>query len=162
MYFNVHRRLLLFSCSVVSDSMRPHELQHTRLPCLSYLLEFAQTQVHWVHRRGGVGILEKKPVRKKRRIMSPLLTNACHCINGWMSEWTDESGDRREDLTLSLNVRRWFLHFVPYWGRSNGVQLLRLLSLCKSLPWAWKLPKIGGRAGSVIAVPSSLFRLHRG
>ena len=24
-----------FSCSVVSDSLRPHELQHTRLPCLS-------------------------------------------------------------------------------------------------------------------------------
>ena len=25
--------LLLFSCSVVSDSLRPHELQHARLPC---------------------------------------------------------------------------------------------------------------------------------
>ena len=29
------RLLLLFSCSVVSDSLRPHELQHTRLPCPS-------------------------------------------------------------------------------------------------------------------------------
>ena len=27
--------LLLFSCSVVSDSLRPHGLQHTRLPCCS-------------------------------------------------------------------------------------------------------------------------------
>ena len=27
--------LLLFSCSVMSDSLRPHELQHTRLPCPS-------------------------------------------------------------------------------------------------------------------------------
>ena len=25
--------MLLFSCSVVSDSLRPHGLQHTRLPC---------------------------------------------------------------------------------------------------------------------------------
>ena len=25
--------LLLFSCSVVSDSLRPHQLQHSRLPC---------------------------------------------------------------------------------------------------------------------------------
>ena len=25
--------LLLFSCSVMSDSLRPHELQHTSLPC---------------------------------------------------------------------------------------------------------------------------------
>ena len=29
--------LLLFSLSVVSDSLRPHLLQHTRLPCLSLL-----------------------------------------------------------------------------------------------------------------------------
>ena len=27
--------LLLFSCSVLSDSLRPHELQHDRLPCAS-------------------------------------------------------------------------------------------------------------------------------
>ena len=26
---------VLFSCSVVSDSLRPHGLQHARLPCLS-------------------------------------------------------------------------------------------------------------------------------
>ena len=29
--------LLLFSLSVMSDSLRPHLLQHTRLPCLSLL-----------------------------------------------------------------------------------------------------------------------------
>ena len=27
--------MLLFSCSVVSNSLQPHELQHTRLPCPS-------------------------------------------------------------------------------------------------------------------------------
>ena len=37
-----------FSCSVVSDSLRLHGLQHTRLPCPSQLLEFTQTHVHWV------------------------------------------------------------------------------------------------------------------
>ena len=31
--------LLLLSCSVVSDSLRPHELQHARLPVLHRLLE---------------------------------------------------------------------------------------------------------------------------
>ena len=30
-----HRRLLLFSCSVLSDFLWPHGLQHTRLPCPS-------------------------------------------------------------------------------------------------------------------------------
>ena len=31
----VIRNLIQFSCSVVSDSLQPHELQHTRLPCPS-------------------------------------------------------------------------------------------------------------------------------
>ena len=39
---------LLFSCSVVSDSLRPHGLQHARLPVLHHLPELAQTDVHWV------------------------------------------------------------------------------------------------------------------
>ena len=40
--------LLLFSCSVMSDSLRSHELQHTNLSCTSRVQEFAQTHVHWV------------------------------------------------------------------------------------------------------------------
>ena len=41
-------RLLLFSCSIMPSSLRPIGLQHTRLPVLHYLQEFAQTHVHWV------------------------------------------------------------------------------------------------------------------
>ena len=37
-----------FSHSVVSDSLRPHESQHTRPSCSSPLLEFTQTHVHRV------------------------------------------------------------------------------------------------------------------
>ena len=37
-----------FSCSVISNSLRSHELQHTRPPCPHQLLEFTQTHVHWV------------------------------------------------------------------------------------------------------------------
>ena len=40
-----YEQQLLFSCSVVSDSLQPHGLQHTRLPCPP---EFAQTHVHRV------------------------------------------------------------------------------------------------------------------
>ena len=29
--------LLLFSCTILSDSLRPYELQHSRLPCSSQL-----------------------------------------------------------------------------------------------------------------------------
>ena len=37
-----------FSCSVVSYSLRPHELQHARLPFHHQLPEFTQTHVHRV------------------------------------------------------------------------------------------------------------------
>ena len=37
-----------FNCSVVSDSLRSHGLQHTRPPWQYQLLEFIQTYVHWV------------------------------------------------------------------------------------------------------------------
>ena len=43
----VYRSLVLFSNSVMFYSPQPHGLQHTRIPCPSYLLEFAQTHVHW-------------------------------------------------------------------------------------------------------------------
>ena len=38
---------LMFSCSVMSDSLWPHGLQSARLPCLS-LSKFAQNHAHWV------------------------------------------------------------------------------------------------------------------
>ena len=34
--------------SVVSDSLRPHGLQHARLPCPSPTPRVAQTHVHWI------------------------------------------------------------------------------------------------------------------
>ena len=40
---------LLFSHSVVSNSLWPHGPHHTRLPILRHLSEFAQTHVHWVN-----------------------------------------------------------------------------------------------------------------
>ena len=37
-----------FSRSVVSNSLRPHELQHARPPCHHQFPEFTQTHVHRV------------------------------------------------------------------------------------------------------------------
>ena len=39
----------MFSYSVVSDTLRPHGLQHTRLPYLLLSPGFAQTHVHLVN-----------------------------------------------------------------------------------------------------------------
>ena len=36
-----------FSHSVISDSLRPPELQHARLPCPSPIPAFTHTHVHW-------------------------------------------------------------------------------------------------------------------
>ena len=41
-------KLIQFSCSVMSDSLQPRELQHTRPPCPSQLPESKQTHVHRV------------------------------------------------------------------------------------------------------------------
>ena len=40
---------MLFSHLVVSNSLWPHGLQHTKLPVLHNLLEFSQTHVYWVN-----------------------------------------------------------------------------------------------------------------
>ena len=37
-----------FSCSIMSNSLWLHALQHTRLPCASPIPELAQTHVRWV------------------------------------------------------------------------------------------------------------------
>ena len=48
-YNAVCQLLLRFSCSVMSDSLRPHGLQHASpTVCSNYLPQFAQTHVHWV------------------------------------------------------------------------------------------------------------------
>ena len=45
---SLSKRILLFSRSVLSDSLRPHGLQHARLPCPSPTPGLAQTHVHRV------------------------------------------------------------------------------------------------------------------
>ena len=45
---HVGRNLLLFSHSVMFDSLQPCGLQDADFPALHYFLKFAQTGVHWV------------------------------------------------------------------------------------------------------------------
>ena len=41
-------QIVQFSCSVMSDSLQPHESQHARPPCHHQLPEFTQIHVHRV------------------------------------------------------------------------------------------------------------------
>ena len=45
---NSNNHMFQFSCSVLSDSLQPHGLQHCRLPCPSPVPEFSQTHVHGI------------------------------------------------------------------------------------------------------------------
>ena len=42
------KNLVAVSHQIVSDSPQPRGLQHTRLPCPSYLLKFAQVHAHGI------------------------------------------------------------------------------------------------------------------
>ena len=45
---SAHYCSIQFSCSVISDSLRPNVLQHARYPCLSQFPELTQPHVHQV------------------------------------------------------------------------------------------------------------------
>ena len=47
-YIHTMEYSVQFSLSVVSDSLQPHEPQHSRLPCPSPTPGVYQTHVHWV------------------------------------------------------------------------------------------------------------------
>ena len=48
MIIQVPKLFLLFSCSVVSNSLQAHGLQHAGLLCTPLSPQFDQTHVHWV------------------------------------------------------------------------------------------------------------------
>ena len=48
-YYNIVNQLLLFSRSVVSDSLQPHGLQHARLPCPSPSPRICSNSHRWCH-----------------------------------------------------------------------------------------------------------------
>ena len=77
---NLFLLLLLFSHSVVSDSLRPHGLQHSRLPCPLPSPELAQTHVHWV----GDAIQPSHPLSSP----SPPVFKSFHSIRVFSNEST--------------------------------------------------------------------------
>ena len=84
--------LLLFSCSVMSDSLQPHGLQHTRLPVLHCLLELAQTPIHWV----GDAIQPSRPLLSPS---PPALNLSQH---QGLSQWVGSSHQVAKVLELQL------------------------------------------------------------
>ena len=68
-----------FSRSVVSHSLQPHGLQHTRPPCPHQLLEFTQTHVHSV----GDAIQPSHPLSSPSTPASKLLSRVQLFATPW-------------------------------------------------------------------------------
>ena len=81
-----------FSRSVVSDSLRTHELQHSRPPCPSHLPEFTQTHVH----RVGDAIQPSHPLLSP----SPLAPNPSQHQS--LFQWVNSSHEVAKVLEFQL------------------------------------------------------------
>ena len=106
MNFLILLLLLFFSCSVLSDSLWPHGLQHARLPVNHQLLELAQTHVHWV----SDAIQSSHPLSYP----SPLAFNLFQ--HQGLFQWVGSShqvggqsiGASASASVLAMNIQDWF------------------------------------------------------
>ena len=124
--------LLLFSCSVVSNFLRPHGLQHARLPCPSHLPEFAQIHVH----RGGDAIQPSHPLLSLLLLL-PVLPSirvfsneSVLCIR-WPKYWSFSFSISPSNEYLGLISCK--THFSIVFG------LLFLVCVCVSIVYFWFL-----------------------
>ena len=95
-----------FSPSVVSNSSRPHGLQHARPPFHHQLPEFTQTRVHWV----GDAIQPSHPLSSPS---PPALNLSQHQgLSFQMSQFFESGGQRiavsASTSVLPMNMQHWF------------------------------------------------------
>ena len=116
--------LLLFSRSVVSDSLWPHGLWHARLPVLHHLSEPAQTRVHWV----GNAIQLSHPLSSPSLLASNLPGSGFFLmsllfVSGGQSIWASALAS-----VLPMNIQDWFPLGLPGWISLQSKGLSRILS----------------------------------
>ena len=99
---------MLFSHSGMSDSLRPHGLQHTSLPCPSqHLLELAQTPVHQV----GDSIQPSHPLSSR----SPTFSLSQHQV---LFQWVSSLHQVAKVLELQLQHQsfQWIFRIGFLWA----------------------------------------------
>ena len=103
-FFIVHK-LLLFNCSIVSNSLQPHGLQHTRLPCPSLSPRVCSNSCllsRWCHSAVSFSVIpfsscpQSFPVSGSFQ-MSWLLTSSGRSI-----------GVSASASVLPMNIQDWF------------------------------------------------------
>ena len=99
-------RSVQFSCSVMSDSLRPHGLQHARPLCPSPTAESTQTHVHWV----GDAIQPSHPLSSP----SPPVFNLAQ--HQGLFKWVSSSHQVAKVLEFELQ------HQSFHWTPTNDLQ----------------------------------------
>ena len=95
--------MLLFSCSVMSDSFQLHRLQHVRLPCvLHHLLELAQTHVHWV------GDANLSSVFPSSSCLQSFSASGSFLISQLFASGGQSIGALALASVLPKNIQKWF------------------------------------------------------
>ena len=126
-----HWKFLLFSCSVVSDSLRPHGLQHAKLLCPSPSPRVAQTHVHWVSQT----IKPSHPLSPPSLPALNLSQHQSFPVSQLFASGGQSIGVSASASVLSMNIPGWFILGLTGW-----ISLLsKWLSWVFSSTTVWKL-----------------------
>ena len=128
-----------FSCSVVSDSLWPHGLQHARLPCPSLSPDFAQTHVHWVDN----AVQPSHPLLPP----TPPVLNLCPASGSFLMSQLFSSGGQNivaSASVLPMNIQDWFpLELTGLILKSKGLwrvfsnTIIRKHQFFSTQPYLW-------------------------
>ena len=120
--------LLLFTCSVMSDSLWPLDCSTPGFPVLHYLPEFAQTHVHWV----SDAIQPSHP-------LSPSFPALNLSMHQGRFQWVGSSYQVAKVLELQHQSFQWIQGWFPL-GLTGLIPLLsKGLSRVFSSTTVWKL-----------------------
>ena len=88
----------------MSNCLWPHELQHTRLLVLHYLLECAQIHVHWV----SDGIQLSHPLSPPSPLASVFPASGSFPMSQFFVSGDQSTGASASASVLPMNIQGWF------------------------------------------------------
>ena len=101
---NLNVILLFSSCSIVSNFLWSMECSGLGFPVLHYLLEFAQTHVHWV----GDAIQPSHPVTSFSSCSQSCPASECFPMSWLFASGGQSIGVLTSSSVLSMNIQDWF------------------------------------------------------
>ena len=106
----------------MSDSLQPHGLQHTRLPCPSPSPRVAQTHVHWV----------SQTIKPSHPLSPPSLPALNLSQHQGIFQWVGSSHQVAKSIWVSASVPQMYIQDWFSWGLTGLISLLP-----KGLSWVF-------------------------